>query len=308
VQEKLTHSGNPISPDQVKDVVGKKHYYAGGSARWMFALTFQEMLANIEYHLGRVSNVNALWEGFVVGCSQQSNNHLMTRYKKDKSFRVFLASKYVASCLLMTCAASAYRTAYIMAAQNGNPAFLSWVVEFDFISQMKSCAKKKGLSQFEFVGVDQGTNSVACVWDVPDVIDFDPDDDFEKAAMPVGTWLKPVKWNQEGYDLTGLFCDDRDNTQLYLRFVQVTNTIEHIANMQHFKRLTDKVERKFEKAVEVEIVLVSPVAFRGGPTTKITVKNDGALSTTRVRSASFNWTPERVQSSIQQLFFIPRNS
>jgi hypothetical protein len=305
VQEKLTHSGDPISPDQVKDVVGKKHYYAGGSAQWMFALTFEEMLVDIEYHLSRISNASVLLNGFVGVTSQ---HHLMTRYKKDKSFRLFLASKYVASCLLSTCEASVYRMAYNMAAQNGFPAFLDWVVEFDFISQMKSHANKNGLRQFEFVGVDQGTDSVTSVWDVPDLIDFDPDDDFDKAAMPVGTWLKPVKWNQEGYDLTGLFCDDSDNTQLYLRFVQITNAIEHIANMQHFKRLTDKVERKFEKVVEVEIVLVSPVAFRGRSPTKITVKNDGALSTTRVRSAGFNWTPERVQSSIQQLFFVPRNS
>jgi hypothetical protein len=307
VQDKLTRSGDPISPDQVQDAVGKKHYYAGGSARWMFAFTFEDMLADIEFHLSRVPNANLLLEGFVGVSSQQSNNHLMTRYKKDKSYRVFLASKHVASCLLSTCDASVYRFAYNMASLNVNPAFLGWVVEFDFLSQMKSCAKKNGLRQFEFVPVDKGSGS-GTVWDVPGVIDFDPDEDFDKAAMPLGTWLKPVKWNQEGYDLTGLFCDDGDKTKLYLRFVQITNSLEHIANMQHFKHLTERVERKFEKVVEVEIVLVSPVAYRGRCPTKIEVKNGGALSTTRVRSAGFNWTPDKVQSSILQLFFVQQNA
>ena len=53
------------------------------------------------------------------------------------------------------------------------------------------------------------------------MIDFDPLREFDKSAIPLGTWLRPVKWNQEGYNLAVLLFDLKLNSYC-LRFVQLT--------------------------------------------------------------------------------------
>ena len=302
VKEKLENQGGSLDADGVADLVQRKHYYAGGNARWMFALSHEEMLDDIHFHLDNVPNMHELLQRHVGVRSSQSKNHLMIKYRSKRSkrtFDVFLASKYVASRLLKACEASIFRMAYDMASVHENPAFLGWIVEFDFISQLKSCEEN---GQFEFVDANKVKNGF--VWHVPAVIDFNPDIDFEISAMPLGTWLKPEKWNQEGYDLTGLFCDS-DQTKPYLRFVQITHAVEHTVNLIHFRRLAEKVESKLHSKVGIDIVLVSPVNFRGRNPTKIKVKNEAALSAFAIASnAGKRWTPEEVEGSVTKLFFI----
>ncbi len=72
---------------------------------------------------------------------------------------------------MKTCKASLYRLAYTLDSQQENPAFLGWVVEFDFISQMRQCFEQKHM--FEFVKED-GTYA-GTQWSVSQFIDFDQD-------------------------------------------------------------------------------------------------------------------------------------
>ena len=285
----------------VEDLVKEKHYYAGGNVRWMFAYARQKMLDDIGDKLRSVPNKRAMLEGLVGVNSQQAVNHLMIRYKEKNGFKFFLTSKYIARETLKACEASAFRVAYTLAhVHHLNPAFLGWIVEFDLITQMEQC---KG-GHFEFVNASGkfcGTR-----WDVNDVIDFDPKEDVTVSSMPVGTWLKPVKWNQEGYDLVSLRCD---HGRHYLRFVQITNAAEHVANLVQFKLLADKVKSALGQKVGVEIFLVSPQDFRGKVPTKINIKNDRALSNVAIGSTDSFWSAANAESSIQRLFFkAERNS
>ena len=223
-----------LSPE-IEELIIEKHYYAGCNARWMFANTMEEMLADILYYLESVSDKQALLNGYVGTSSPQASNHLMVRFKSGDRFKVFPASKYIASQVLSSCNAAVYRIAYDLATSHANPAFLGWVVEFDFIAQLK---ERKG-RKFDFVSKEGKISSIS--WDVKDVIDFDPRSALNDSTMPPGTWLKPGKWNQEGYDLTGLFCDSVSGKR-YLRFVQITNAVDHTTNLAHFKLLIDRVK------------------------------------------------------------------
>ena len=268
----------------------------------MFTFSFKEMLVDICKHLEAAPNAEALFKGVMGIKSLQSSYHLMVRYKgTGNSFtKAFLASKYIASKLLGKCNASTFRTAYDLASHHANPAFLGWVVEFDFISQMM--ASVETTNTLDFVNADGSKSAVT--WQVPEVIDFNPDDDLDISAIPFGTWLKPVKWNQEGYDLTGLFQDSGQQGQSYLRFVQITNAAEHGMNLLYFRQLTDKVEKILGKKVGVEIILVSPVDTRGRSPTKIKVKFGDALNKTTIGATANVWTSECVETSILRPFFV----
>ena len=158
--------------------------------------------------------------------SPEAISHLLVRFKVDDGSAVFLASKYIARQVLRSCDASVYKVAYHLAeAHHPNPTFLGWVVELDFIAQMEN---SKG-GKLEFVNENGKKNGIE--WDIPDVINFDPQNSFDSSML--GTWLKPVKWNQEGYDLAGLFKFPGQE-KLCLRFVQITNAVQHTVNMVHF--------------------------------------------------------------------------
>jgi len=78
------------------------------------------------------------------------------------------------------------------------------------------------------------------------VLYFDPEKPpniQDQATM----WLKPLKWNQGGYDAVYV---DRKN-QL-IRFVQITRGNEHSFKIQYFFDLLEKFSKKFEtKTLEI---------------------------------------------------------
>lgn len=81
--------------------------------------------------------------------------------------------------------------------------------------------------------------------------------------------------------------------------VQITYAVEHAINLIHFRRLAEKMESKLDSTVGIEIVLVSPVDFRGSNPTKIKVKNEAAFSAFAIASnAEKRWTREEVEGSI----------
>lgn len=276
----------------VEDLVKEKHYYAGGNARWMFALTREQVLADIKNKLDSIPNKRRVLYGSMGGLNQYTVDHLMVIYKENNRF--FLSSKYIAREILNSCTSkeSAYSDVYRLAA--GYPLFLGWIVEFDFVAQIEHC---KG-GKLEFVG----SNGEKCgiSWDVSDVIDFDPKQNVEVSFMPVGTWLKQVKWNPEGYDLVSLLSDQG---RVILRFVQTSYAAVRDVDLVPIRMLADKVKLTFGKDVGVEMFLVSPQHARPP---KVNLKNEGALDQVFIGSTMNLWTAGTAESSIQRLYFNAR--
>jgi hypothetical protein len=297
VLSKLSLQSN-LSEAEVIDVVKKKYHFAGGSARWMFSLSQEELLANIYLHLARVPNVKHLLNGVVGDNSAASSNHLMVRYKSGNGYHdaSFIISKFVVSLLLFSCRRSVFKVMYDMFIHQVNPSFLGWVTEFDFIWQLKQCAVD--MKNFIFVS---GNNNEAIVWSVPALIEFDPDSAFSKLDMPVGTWLKPVKWSQEGYALV-CHCFNPQSKKHYLCFVQVTDAVDHTANLVHFQCLAFKARKILGFSLGVEIIVVSPAYCAKNPT-KIKITNAHMLKQWKIGSTDTDWTAQNMDSSIKYLYF-----
>ncbi len=297
VKNKLLSQIEFPNAEEVKELVQKKYHYAGGSARWMFSLSQEELLHTIKVHAAQILNVEALINGTLGENCLISSNHLLSRYKNGSTITVFMTSKFVASRLLSKCEASAYRVVYSLASQLANPAFLGWVVEFDFISQMRRCCVQE--RSFEFVSSVEITSGIQ--WSVPKLVDFDPDSAFKASEMPEGCWLKPVKWNQEAYDLMGLFCDSQSGNR-YLRFVQITDAAEHTANFQIFQKIAAVAQDVLKCELGIEIIVVSPDTRAKFPT-KILKKNASSLFSFNIGPTDLKWKSESMDTSIEFLYF-----
>jgi hypothetical protein len=279
---------------EVDKLLEKKYHFAGGNARWMFAVSQEKLVNVIRVYIAQAPNVQYLLSGLVSYNSPVSSNQLMCRYKNGSSF---ISSKYVASRLLSQCASTAYQIAYALASEQDNPAFLGWVVEFDIISQMRRCSV--AVSELDLCN---GDGSVVN-WNVSRLIDFDPDSfnsPADASMMPVGSWLKPVKWNQEAYDLAGLF---REDERYYLRFVQITYADSHTADVQVFQRLaTSAVKNLGLEIYGVEIIVLSPASRINKPT-QIRTKNGIFLSLFHVGLTEAKWTRLSIENHIKFHYF-----
>jgi hypothetical protein len=125
--------------------VKEKYYYVGASARWMFEHFVREIIATVERLLNKVDNFRSLLEGARGPQAKESLNHLLMMYRAQSQFQTFFVSQYVLKQLLSkskdkTDILSAYKLALI----HENPAFLGWVVEFDFIQTLLNSVSPVG--------------------------------------------------------------------------------------------------------------------------------------------------------------------
>ena len=112
-----------------------------------------------------------------------------------------------------------------------------------------------------------------------------------------------MKWNEEGYDLVRYMFEEGRH---FLCFVQVTNAVEHIADLQYFHRLAVKASRILNVRLGVEIIVVSPVKTYLKNPTKILIKNRDSLNSFKLGSTESEWsqwTGVNVESCIKYLYF-----
>ncbi|KAI3655312.1 hypothetical protein MP638_003269, partial [Amoeboaphelidium occidentale] len=117
--------------DRRVELLNNKFYYAGHSARWMWATQFSCVIQKIAQCLKRVKDYTGMLKGAVGEGSAESVNHLMCSYREG----TFFTSHYIARKVLQRGGAEAVRLAYGIASGLNNPSFTGWVVEMDFINQ-----------------------------------------------------------------------------------------------------------------------------------------------------------------------------
>ncbi len=140
-------------------------------------------------------------------------------------------------------------------------------------------------------------------WPVPSFITFDPDN---ISKIPLNSWLKPVKWNQEGFDMACVVQEEAEG-RIYLRYVQVTNGQTHKANIQYLSKFASKIADvlNIPEGLGIEFVVVYPI--RAIPPTITIVPSSGHLSHFNVGKSMDKWTRGDEVNHIQFLTFESRN-
>jgi hypothetical protein len=278
--------------------VEEKFYYAGASARWMFANTVHSVQAHVARYVDQVKNYeNFLNEGHGIQ-SSESSNHLLMRYQGINGPETFFVSQYALKMLLHASGGkSDLRRAYALAKQHNNPAFLGWVVEFDFVEQLsESCANSAKV-------INLYNNLKSNVfWKVSSVKSFDPHSPFEEPWL-LNQFRRPIKWNQGGYDAV---CLLKAGGKIVLHFILVTRGRTHKMKMKFFASLAAKVSAEYPtEHIGVEISLILP-RFQGSKfmmksTPKI-VQN-GLLTRFSVGCNARYWPEQNEELEISTLYF-----
>eukprot|EP00475_Leptophrys_vorax_P041606 TRINITY_DN7839_c0_g1_i5.p1 TRINITY_DN7839_c0_g1~~TRINITY_DN7839_c0_g1_i5.p1 ORF type:complete len:378 (-),score=89.30 TRINITY_DN7839_c0_g1_i5:71-1204(-) len=242
-----------LQAESREDLISEKFYFAGCSARWMFNCTVAQLKLKIERHLESCPNSMDLLKGIVDESSPVSVNHLWVGYPlKEGTFRKFFVSKYVARRVLNSGGFEAVKLAYGVARGLNNPSFTGWVVEMDFIQQLRHFVE----GQVPIYYLSSNHEPVEVKWDVPGVIEFDfsctgsvrqkilagqidvSSISAAKDSILLGFWLVPMKWNQGGYDVVRLL---KIHGEYMLVFIQVTAAHEHSLKLKYFHDLASEM-------------------------------------------------------------------
>ena len=198
-------------------------------------------------------------------------------------------SKYVGARMFQKCKPSAFSLAYSLAADNKNPAFRGWIHEFDLVDQIQ--ALKLISSPLQLINP---TTSRVETLDIAGFEEFDPQfTDGVQGQLKACYWLRPMRWNQAGYDLVR--TSKVNDSKFILQIMQVTGGKTHELNLNHFAELAVNVAKTLGEETTVEIYVLVPHSV-AQPELKI--ENDGALAAFKVGSGEEKWEFTQVRRHI----------
>jgi hypothetical protein len=266
--------------ETMEDKMGNKFFLAGGCARWMFGVTIDEASADIEKHLDRVNDKVLLVSGMQGAKAVGSVNHLVQRLKSG----TFLVSEFVARQLAETCEKAFVVQATSQAMRLGNPSFDGWVLEMDFMMQLRlACENGTSIK----VNVMDTTEEE---WAVPLRVLFNNPNDLvgdvisqdgvqvhhNKLNVVDYAWLVPKHWNQGAYDAAQVLPNS-------IRFVQVTRGQTHSLKLQYMRTLIAALVQIGRLVLTVEVVFVVPEGRCDNFT----------LGQVTAQLGDWNWSPEQ---------------
>jgi hypothetical protein len=226
--------------DKDKEKLQDKFFVAGGSARWMFQFTVNEVIADIEMHVSRIgSDLTLLMNGLLGERSNTSISHLFCVFNTKEAF---IVSEFATRSIAEKCEA-----AFLIQARNSslaisNPTFDGWIFEAEFIYKLRS---KEITVLFESSALALPVASKYRFCNLPDIVDV------KLPASLDNVWFVPSKWNQACFDVVQALPDGG------FRFIQVTKSLEHTLKLKYIVLFLNRfIELKREvKALEIWFVV-----------------------------------------------------
>jgi hypothetical protein len=293
-------SSPPPNSEMVETLVKQKFYFAGASARWMFQHTTDEIKGIIRVLLEQV-RVSTSLMSFTTGLhSSESNNHLLLKFRDEDGPKTFFVSQCALDFALRRWGSGTdIKYAYSLAEKHKNPAFLGWVVQFDFFDQIKLVASlTDGKNEIPVLSPSETSEN----WTVTKVIDFD-----SKATVlnpndwKVNHWMLPELWNQAGYDAACLV--PRKDGELCLKIVQITKAQQHSLDLNAFSTLIQNVSAAIKSEIRgMEVVFLMP---RGSTKPSLVLKGAGNLQLVEVGEGPSIWEKMKEDDKVVFRFFKP---
>eukprot|EP00291_Cryptomonas_curvata_P027183 CAMPEP_0172158370 /NCGR_PEP_ID=MMETSP1050-20130122/4333_1 /TAXON_ID=233186 /ORGANISM="Cryptomonas curvata, Strain CCAP979/52" /LENGTH=605 /DNA_ID=CAMNT_0012827751 /DNA_START=132 /DNA_END=1950 /DNA_ORIENTATION=+ len=282
----------------VETLVKEKFFFAGASARWMFEHSIDEIQKTICSHLEKVSQFSSLMS-FATGLrSAESYNHLLLKFRNVPD--VFFVSQYAMDLALRRWGQGTdIKYAYSLAEKHKNPAFLGWVVQFDFFDQLKIVESlSQGQNKISVFDADKTSEE----WTVNKVINFDSKaGKLNPDHWQVNNWMLPDTWNQAGYDAACLVL--RRDGNLCLKIVQITKAKRHNLDLNVFASLIKSIsDAIYAEICGIDVVILMPT---GAVMPLLDLKGEGNLQLVEVGEGPKTWSKMREAENVVARYFKP---
>ena len=220
------------------DLLVSKYHFAGGSCRFMFQKSTEQVISSIYDAIDKVSDFQSYAENNIGDCSVGVVNNLYGRYE-GQDISVIISAFALASIAIKRGPLLIKRIIDITNARN-NPSLHGQLLECWFFLSIRNG------------GIDLlDRNNQSEHWDqCTAVIDLDPNT-VTVSSDPA--WYRPIRWCQEGYD--AVYVDPKKNLT---RFVQITKASSHSFNIPYFYNLLQRFSGQYETKT-LDICFLIPV-------------------------------------------------
>ena len=225
-----------------EELLKPKYHFAGVSCRFMFGLPTHEVIQAILHSVRLPDNLEPYLLGTMGDRFDQAVNRLLGL---DSDFRRFVVSEFASiQCASRLGYEMVLRYADICSRQN-NPHLMGWIFEM-FVFSCLLTSKTKSI---EFLNVSKGVKEEWPKIDQLKVVD-PLAVEFDINGVSEGIWYQPKKWNQGGYDAFFI-----DIPQKFVRFVQITNAVEHDLRLDYMAQVLNTIPKDY-KIDQVEVVFI----------------------------------------------------
>ncbi|KAI3658397.1 hypothetical protein MP638_001397 [Amoeboaphelidium occidentale] len=280
-----------------QELVIRKCFYSGNSARWTLGTSISDVIEAICYYIRRVPYFIGMLNGYVGEATEDNVFQLMLQYY---GWRFFL-SEYIARKVLGRGGAEAVRLAYNIIKLVDKPSLTDWVLVSDFISQVIA-ARKRHLNvvgdswPVSYVITDSKMESVEFLQSVSD-------------QLVTGCWILPEKWNPGSYDLVSITCvdtltDDGNMGKFVVHFIQVAKSSGNTIDLKHFEAFASCLMDALDcEIVGVEIVLMTP-DNANFDVASLMIKSTGRLASFNVGTTDEKWIAGNEESNVKIKQFV----
>jgi hypothetical protein len=262
VQQCVT--GGAQFPD-TNAAVEDKFILAGFSARWMFGRLPDDVMTECDKLITAVDNVDEFVSGVTGSANHNTINHLRAMVGPDK--RPYIVSEYALRALVELKSLE-HLTNVARTMMSDNPTFDGWVLELDFLTQLKvACVSVSREIEVYTMAAAQPT-----AWRVSGFTTGVTNEgvargDFQIDFSP-GQWLVPKRFNHGAFDAVQFVAADGDGGKLKARFVNVTRAVRHDVKCQYMVNLLTALRQLWDKdhgdgdfpVLQVEFVWIRPNA------------------------------------------------
>ena len=222
--------------------VESKYQIVGGSCRYMFQCTTAEAIKQLCFAMASVDNFEMLMDLKTGDRAKLMVNLLHGMYRIGDNVHWGLVSRFVATELAQRLGETFVRKIEQLAGIAKNPILGGVLFEMLFFARI---GNEQGLRVTSRTGEEASWESLA-------VKTFDPTQLYT-SGIERSVCLKPIAWNQGGYDAVILDLRER-----IVRFVQVTAASKHDLRLQYFADCMDTLSMERWGQWKLEIVFVVP--------------------------------------------------
>jgi hypothetical protein len=249
--------------------VEDKFILAGASARWMFGRAPDKVMSECDTLIKAVDNVDELVRGVTGNANHNTINHLRAI---DAHGRAFFVSEYAVRALVEWNALSSvgHLTTVATTKLSDNPAFDGWVLELDFLTQLKLACESVSQEIEVFTAAKEFTAAQPIKWPVAEfttgITNAGVANGGDRFEFTPGQWLVPKRFNHGAFDAVQFVAAEGDVGKLKVRFVNVTRAGRHDVKCWHLDALLAALKQRWGddngdfKVTQIEFVWIRPYA------------------------------------------------
>ena len=244
---------------EMTELVAAKHYYAGGSARFMFEFSVETLKELLDSKCGAVSNDQ--WEYFAQGNVASSTPWAVSTLMQQFKRKAMPVSKYILLKAYERCQSQLVESMAALAKDCGNPAIEGWAFELEQIDLIR-LGFRSSSPVVDFV--DYITNDQGLSFRPSEQVTFDGQKLKDDANVSQdGTVIWCQKWNQGCFDVAFFF-----NSVLVT--LQFTVSSSHSLKPVYIRRLRDALLTKDpslepSRCVHIGVTPTGTLEFDVGP-------------------------------------------